>query len=307
MKPNRFTALAAVVLLSCSAGHGPALDSCGLTDAEIAAITAAAPSTPLVLPGRTPTVLVFSRAWNYKHEAIPWGKKTIEILARRSGAFTPVFTDDVTQFEPGQIETYDAIILNNTNNELFMPEFPDSLSQDALAAALVRDSTLRKSFRDYLYRGGGLAVIHAGVASFRTWPEFGTIVGARFDNHPWVSGSTVTLKKDEPDHPLVAHVPDHFQVTDEIYQMTGSYSRDLCRVLLSLDTSRTDMTVSGIHREDGDFPMSWVKPFGKGRVFYCAFGHQKHIFQDPVILRHLLAGIQYAAGDLICEDRPAGK
>lgn len=306
MKPIFFCALFSVLLFACRGGD-PALDNCGLTDAEIAAITEAAPATPQVIPDRIPTVLVFSRAWAYKHAAIPWGQKTIEILAAKSGAFRPVFSDDINEFKPGTIKNYDAIIFNNTNNEIFMPRFPDSLTREALAAAVMQDSLLRHSFEHYLAGGGGLAVLHAGVASFRTWPEYGKIVGARFDNHPWVSGSTVTLKKDEPDHPLVAMVPDHFQVTDEIYQMKGSYSRDLCRVLLSLDTSRTDMTVAGIHRSDGDFPMSWIKPYGKGRVFYCAFGHQKHIFWDPVILRHLLAGIQYAAGDLICEDSPLGR
>ncbi len=69
-------------------------------------------------------------------------------------------------------------------------------------------------------------------------------------------------------------------------------------VLVSMDTTRTDMNKPGIIRKDNDYPVSWVKPFGKGRVFYCSLGHNSHHFFDPVLLQHFLDGIQYALGDL---------
>ncbi len=74
-----------------------------------------------------------------------------------------------------------------------------------------------------------------------------------------------------------------------------------------IDTSRTNMKVKNIHRTDGDFAMSWIKDYGKGRIFYNAFGHENHIFWDPVILRHLLDGIQFVLGDLVCDTTPSAK
>jgi uncharacterized protein len=53
--------------------------------------------------------------------------------------------------------------------------------------------------------------------------------------------------------------------------------------------------------------MSWIKPHGKGRVFFTAFGHSDHTFWNPKMLEHLLAGIQYALGDLEADDRPGGR
>ena len=96
-----------------------------------------------------------------------------------------------------------------------------------------------------------------------------------------------------------------FEVTDEIYQVKAPYSRDKLRVLLSIDTSRTNMNVKNIHRKDGDFAMSWIKNYGKGRVFYCALGHEKHIFYDPLIFKYLLDGIQFVLGDLKCDATPS--
>jgi len=57
----------------------------------------------------------------------------------------------------------------------------------------------------------------------------------------------------------------------------------------------------------GIFPMSCLRRYEKGRVFYCAIGHGPQIFWTAAMLEHLLAGIQYAPGDLQADDAPGGK
>ncbi len=56
--------------------------------------------------------------------------------------------------------------------------------------------------------------------------------------------------------------------------------------------------------EDKDLPMSWIKPHGKGRVVYTALGHYDYAFWNQKLLEHMLAGIQYALGDLPAADTP---
>jgi type 1 glutamine amidotransferase len=58
---------------------------------------------------------------------------------------------------------------------------------------------------------------------------------------------------------------------------------------------------------DKDFGIAWVKRYGRGRVFYNALGHTPEVFQDPKLLQHFLAGIQYALGDLKADDTPSAK
>jgi len=269
---------------------------------EIAKMKAASPARPRVEPKAPRKVLVFNRSWGYFHSAIPYGAKAIEIMGAKTGAFEAVVTNDDVLFEPAHLKQFDAVVFNNTNNEIFLPENFDQLSAADKAKAQQRDEMLKKSFVEFLRSGKGLAVIHAGVASFRNWPEFGDIVGARFDNHPWGAGSTVTLRVEEPGHSLMgAFKEPYFIVSDEIYQVKAPYSRDQVRVLLSVDPDRTQITPPQrelIHREDMDFPMTWVKPYGKGRVFYCALGHEHPLFWNPVVLQHYLDGIQFATGDL---------
>jgi type 1 glutamine amidotransferase len=59
-------------------------------------------------------------------------------------------------------------------------------------------------------------------------------------------------------------------------------------------------------KEDMDFPMSWIRRHGKGRVFYTGLGHGADVFTNAQMLQHILAGIQYALGDLVADDAPDG-
>jgi type 1 glutamine amidotransferase len=232
-------------------------------------------------------------------------------MGQKTGAFTAVLTEDDALFEPQSLKQFDAVVLNNTNEEIFLPEDFAKLPPPEQAKARQRDEMLKKSFAEFLQAGGGLAVIHAGVNSFRDWPEFGAIVGARFDNHPWGSGSTVVLRVEEPSHPLLAAFKEpFFIVTDEIYQVTAPYSRENLRVLLTVDPGRTRITPEqkkNIHRQDMDFAMTWIKTYGKGRVFYCALGHEHELFWNPIVLQHYLDGIQFVLGDLQADTTPSAK
>jgi len=293
------------LLMVCGVVQGAALAP-EPTAEQIAKMRAAAPKQARVKPEKGRKLLVFSLSWGFKHTSIPYGKKAIQILGEESKAFETTLSDDIRMFEPESLKQYDAVFFNNTNNEIFLPEEMDKLTAAERAAALDLDARLKKSFVVYLQGGGGLAVIHAGVASFREWDEFGNIMGARFENHPWGSGSKVWFKVEEPNHALgKAFKESPFALRDEIYQVKDPYSREKLRVLVSIDATKTEMTRQGIVRKDGDFAMTWIKSYGEGRVYYNAFGHDFDIFWNPEVLQHWLDGIQFVLGDLKADTTPS--
>ena len=283
----------------------------GPSEIEIKRITETMPTKPVTAPKTPrPKLLVFSRCWGYRHSAIPYGKITLEIMAAKTDAFEVVVCDDLSNFEPENIKNFDAIFFNNTNNEIFLPEPEDlsKLSSKEKTKAIKYDKLLKKSLTDYIASGGGFGALHAGSATFREWPEFGYILGATLQNHPWSNPGTVTLTVEEPAHPVAqAFRGPRFVVADEIYQFQAPYSRDLVRVLLSIDTEKTDMNKEEIRRTDNDFAISWVKSFGKGRVFYVALGHDHAMYWNRAFLEHLLAGLQFALGDLKADTTPSSK
>jgi len=60
-------------------------------------------------------------------------------------------------------------------------------------------------------------------------------------------------------------------------------------------------------RTDGDYALSYIRREGQGRVFYEAHGHDESVYAIKPILEHMLAGIQYALGDLKADDSPSAK
>lgn len=278
------------------------------TGVELEKIRAAVPAQPTVSASQPRRLLVFSKAWGYKHSAIPYGQAAFRLMAEKTKAFEAVISDDEAMFEADALSRFDAVLLNNSNNEVFLPE-PEEfkrLSPERQNQARARDARLKQNFVEFLRSGQGLAVLHAGVASFREWPEYGVIIGARFDNHPWNEGSTVTLKMTDPGHPLTkAFGREPYVIQDEIYQFK-EYRRDRLRVLFGVDVARTDFSKvqKAIRRTDGDFALAWVKEYGAGRVFYSALGHQHDLYWNPVVLQHFLDGIQFALGDLAAPTGP---
>ncbi|MEW6358376.1 MAG: HEAT repeat domain-containing protein [Planctomycetota bacterium] len=277
------------------------------TAEDIKNITEALPAKATANPKKPRKMLVFSVTNGFHHNSIPWGQECLRIMGQKTGAFEVVVSDDLSNFEPENIKQFDAICFNNTTRELFLPKDVDKLPAAEQEAAKARDARLKQSLFDFVKNGGGLVGIHAATDSFYQWPEFGEMMGAYFDGHPW--HEDVGVKIDDPEHPVnAAFKGKDFIVKDEIYQFKAPYSREKLRVLLSLDITKTNMNKGEkIHRTDGDFAVSWIKAHGAGRVFYCSLGHRNEIFWNPAIVQHYLDGIQFALGDLEADATPKGK
>jgi len=158
--------------------------------------------------------------------------------------------------------------------------------------------------------GRGLCVIHAGADNFYDSPDAADMVGGQFDGHPWGGGGTWAFKLDEPSHPLNRSFEGkNFKAGDEIYQQKSPfYDRAKVRVLVSLDLSdEKTAAVKNQKRADKDFAVSWVRPYGEGRVFYTSFAHDRRAYLNKAILWHILDGLQYTLGDITADDKPVSK
>lgn len=271
---------------------------------EIAKIEAAVPSKATVVPKKPRKLLVFSLCTSYKHDSIPYGKKVLEIMSKKTGAFEAVFSDDISVFEPENLKQFDAVFFNNNSGELFWPRDMNDLSLADKQKVKKRSAMLQKSLADYIAGGGGFAGIHCAVWCFYSWDEYANIIGATWVSHPW--HEKVSMKLDDAEHPLCAAFGGKgFDITDEIYVFEEPYSRDSVRVLFSLDMSKTKSKeeFEG-KRADNDYAQSWVKSYGKGRVFYSALGHDHDVFWNEAVLGHWLDGIQFALGDLDADTTP---
>ena len=271
-------------------------------------IRAAVPEKARVTPKKHRRVLIWNTPFMeqspHKGYSIPQAEYAMTLLGEKTGAFEPVVSDDVAMYLPENLKRFDAIIMNNSNGQWIRPTEKDMGKFKGRGSDIgAVEKLLRKSLLEWVSNGGGIVAYHHGIGGNAKWPEFFELLGAAYWGHPW--NEEVGVKLDEPGHPLLAAFGGkNFRIAEEIFQFREPYSRQKVRVLLSLDTDTTNMSVPWIHRKDGDFALAWVRPYGKGRVFYCAFGHRTEIWWNPTILRFYLDGIQFAVGDLSAPTSP---
>lgn len=262
---------------------------------EVAMIEKAIPAKATVKPQKARKVLIVTQCEGYTHSSIPYCTKAFEMMGRKTGAYTAVVVNDLSILEKPEFDTFDAIIMNNTTIRL--PLLADADEE--------REAKAQKRFLDFVRRGKGIIGVHAATDCFYKWAEYGKMMGGFFDGHPW--HEAVRVKLDDPGHPLLAAFKGmDFTITDEIYEFKD-YSRDSLHVLMSLDVTKTNMKKNKIKRTDNDFPIAWIKEYGKGRVFYFSLGHNREIFWNPAVLQCYLDGIQYALGDLKADATPSSE
>jgi type 1 glutamine amidotransferase len=265
-------------------------------------IAAALPAEAYAKPGKTRRLLVFSKTNGFRHASIATGKIAFAEMGKKTGAFEAVISEDLADFEKDKLSTYDAVCFLSTTQNVFVPH-PNELkkmSEEEKQAAFEKEKRLKDNLMAFVKSGRGFVGIHAATDTCYEWAEYGKMINGYFDGHPWGAGTHVSIKVEpgQEKHPLVAMFDGkNVEFKEEIYQLKDPYDSKAVHMLLRLDTERSDMTVKGIKRTDKDFGVAWARHWEKGRVFYCSIGHNHDMYWHPTILRHYLAGIQWAIGD----------
>jgi type 1 glutamine amidotransferase len=262
-----------------------------VTPEERARIEAALPAKAPAVPRKPRRLLVYDRNVNYGgHASIPYANLAMQLIGERTGAFAATLSSDPAALEPASLRQFDAVYLNNTVGDIFPTP------------------ALREAFAAFVANGGGLVGNHGASVASTTWSEFGEILGARGASHRMPDEKAV-INVEDPTHPITrAFGEKPFEFIDEFYRLAAPYSRDKVRVLLSIDPIATDMMQGRCFgqclRDDNDYPVAWIRQYGKGRVFYTSVGHSPPVFWEPRMLEMFLAGVQYALGDLQADATP---
>ncbi len=291
----------ALVLIANAASAVAGVKAFKVTPEWVAKIEKIAPAKPTARPAKVHKALVFSLMTGYRHWVTPHTAEVVKVLGRKSGAFSVVESNDVKMFEPDSIKQFDLIVLNNNcSNRKKRDLFYDVTKDTEKAAAL------EKSLLAHIASGKGLVAIHGAIVMQNNSAEFSEMLGGSFDFHP--RQQEVICSVVDPEHPLVAAFEGKpFVHVDEPYLFRNAYKDKNFRPLLEMDTSKLNCgKKSKSVRSDVRY-VAWIKKYGKGRVFYCSPSHNAQSFERPELLRFLLDGIQYAAGDIECDDSPVGK
>lgn len=289
------------------------------------AVLDALPEKAPAKPIKPRNILVFCKANGYAHSNIPLAAFAVKAMGDKTGAWATSVSYKLEDFTSANLAQYDAIVLDNTTGAYL--DDSDAAATEARHQALL----------EFIRGGKGLVLLHAAGDSYHSnglpprkpgeprsanaqtlpqkgsWPEYNKIVGGFFKFH-WIYPQQVTVKIDDPKSPLTAMFHDkEFTIHDEIYTFAqDSFSRKNVHVLTSVDYGKMSdadkaIETTATKRTDGDYALSWIRPEGKGRLFYEVLGHSEHVYSMTPILEQILAGTQYALGDLKADDSPSAK
>jgi uncharacterized protein len=141
--------------------------------------------------------------------------------------------------------------------------------------------------------GKGFVAVHTADNAFMSWPEFGELLGARYDDHPWGVTEAPLIVVDK-NFPGMQAFGSGGTFKDEFYQSNHFTSAEN-HVILRLDTTNLDMTRRGVVAGDS-YAQAYAKMYGKGRVFYSALGHAPATWDDPRVQQMYLGAIKWALG-----------
>jgi uncharacterized protein len=291
----------------------------------------------LTAAAQTPKkVLVVTTTLGFRHSSIPTAEKVLGKLAAQSGAFTIDYVQqpkmtvneprkpkapkddadeaardkykaDLAQYEeangryqaalktfnedmkktleklgPDSLKNYDGVIFANTTGDLPIPD--------------------RDAFLDWLKSGKAFVGMHSCSDTFHGWPAFIKMLGGEFQTHGAQVG--VECLNQDTKHPTTAMLGPTWKISQEEMYIIKNHDSKECQELLMLDKHPNS-------KEPGDYPVSWCKQYGQGKVFYTSLGHREDIWDDEtpadfkranskeislMYQKHILAGIRWALG-----------
>jgi type 1 glutamine amidotransferase len=191
-------------------------------------------------------------------------------LAELAG-LAPVMVDDVRDLSPDALRGPGVLALFTIGETPFSPEQQTALLDSWHAGRL------------------GVLGVHSATDACHTWPAYGSIIGARFDGHPWTQSFHVEVTA--PDHPATKHLEPVWPWHDEVYLFRSL--RPDAEVLLRMAPDQVDLSAPGGRVPECGFPLAWSHVEEGGRTFYTALGHFPGAWETPAYLRHLAGGLAW--------------
>ena len=150
----------------------------------------------------------------------------------------------------------------------------------------------KSDFVEFLKAGKGLVVLHHAIASYKDWPEYQQIIGARYYLGPvevdgvqkpaskWKHGVDIAIEVADASHPVTRGLKD-FRIRDETYKLFDFFPGST--VLLTTKEPLSNREVA------------WARRYRGAGVVYIQSGHDHVAFEHPDYRKLVRQAIQWTA------------
>jgi type 1 glutamine amidotransferase len=254
-------------------------------------------------------ILFFSKSSAFEHGVIKqtngqpsFVDRQLDLLGAKNN-IEFVHSKDGSLFSPEYLAQFDAFMfyatgdltkVGNDGNPAMTPA-----GKEALLAAIAG--------------GKGFIGVHSAANAFNHYgekdmgPNRYFQEGDKADPYILMLGGEFIKHDKEQDAPLVigdakfpgvSAIPPDFRLHEEWYTFKN-FRSDL-HVILAQDTS----AIPQPSYQRPNYPMTWARMEGRGRVFYTSMGHRNDVWTNPVYQAILMGGIEWALGRVNADVTP---
>ncbi len=261
-------------------------------------------------------VLYFTKSSGFEHSVVKWGpngepsysEKTLTALGEREGfAFT--YSKDGSLFSVDYLAGFDVVFFYTSG----------SLQNAGTDGHPPISSRGKQALLDWVADGGGFMAVHAASDTYHTHESFEgnapkdargrryeihgeasdpyiKMLGGEFINHGPQQEATATVVDNA--FPGMENLGTELRVKEEWYSLKEFAADD--HVLLVMQTEGME----GAPYQRPDYPLSWARRYGEGRVYYNAMGHREDVWDSAAFQAMLAGAIKWAAAQAEAELAP---
>ena len=258
-------------------------------------------SSAFAAPAPKKKILFFSKSAGFEHSVIKrnagnpsFAEQVLKELGEKHN-FEFTFSKDGSLFTPAYLAQFDAYFFYTTGD--LTTEGTDKqppmtkAGKDALLKAVengkgfVGTHSASDTFHGPNYLQGG---DKAWLADGDNADPYIKMLGGEFINHAAQQKARQLVA--DAKFPGMSAVPADFGPHEEWYSLKNIATN--MRVLLVQETKGME----GASYQRPNFPATWAKAHGRGRVFYTSMGHREDVWLNPVFQAVLVGGLEWASG-----------
>ncbi len=235
-------------------------------------------------------VLFFTKSSGFEHSAIKrkgdelaYAEKILLDLGK-SHDIEVTCSKDGRMFEPDRIGEWDVFVFYTTGD----------LTKEGTDKQPPMSEAGLKAFLEAVHSGkAGFVGVHSATDTFGQHRGMGgddpyiQMIGGHFNGHG--AQQAAELFVTDPTFPGTQGLPEKFKLMDEWYSQKFQ-PKDL-HAIIAHETEHME----GDDYKRPDFPQTWAKMYGDGRVFYNSMGHREDVWDNRLFQNLLLGGLAWTS------------
>jgi type 1 glutamine amidotransferase len=250
-------------------------------------------------------LLFFHRSAGFQHSVIeekdgrPCYAETILQPICKEHHWELTSTKNGEVFTPENIDAFDAFLFYTTG---------DLTAPSATDGSKPMSKEGKNAFLEAIQNGKGFVGFHCAADTFHSQGDQGAsqpvgqrdpyidMLGGEFVVHGSQQSTTMTVV--DAEFPGAGSLVPNFVKHEEWYSLKN-FADDLHVILINETKEMHDKCY-----ERPPYPATWIRNYGKGRVFYTSMGHREDVWTSPQFQSLVVGGILWAVGDADANTTP---